>query len=137
MPNLQNLYQIFKLPSTMIVENGMEIKNYTIGRAVKDGTLVAIGDNLVFQQIRRYYGDHRTHREIFDVVQGFRKNEKFYKRQGLYADAATIDKHLKRILFVKDIINVEVVSKKEYAAIAKNGFTVNGIHYIRFMCGSG
>ena len=68
MPVTQNLYQIYKLTSTQIVEANLELKDYTKYRAVKDGTLVSIGDNIVFKVIRDYYGDTRSHIEIFEKI---------------------------------------------------------------------
>ena len=82
MPNLQNLYQVFKLKSSFIVENNLNIVNYSKSKAARDGALVSIGDNLVFQQIRKYYNDTRSHREIFNDVQQFRRAIRAAKREG-------------------------------------------------------
>jgi hypothetical protein len=136
-PNLQNLYQVFKLKSSFIVENNLNIVNYSKSKAARDGALVSIGDNLVFQQIRKYYNDTRSHREIFNDVQQFRRAIRAAKREGRTKEAGILNRFLTDALFVKDIINVEVVTKKEYKELAKNGFDVNGIHYVRFCCGSG
>ena len=68
MATLQNQYQVFKLKSDFIVANNLNIENYSKSKAAKDGALVSIGDNLVFQQIRRFHGDNRGHREIFKDV---------------------------------------------------------------------
>ena len=73
MATLQNQYQVFKLKSDFIVANNLNIENYSKSKAAKDGALVSIGDNLVFQQIRRFRGDKRGHREIFKDVQQFRR----------------------------------------------------------------
>ena len=54
MPVLQNLYQVYKLPSSFIVENNLKIDNYTRKRAIQDGNLVSVGDNMVFYKIRDY-----------------------------------------------------------------------------------
>lgn len=137
MATLQNQYQVLKLKSDFIVANNLNVENYSKSRAAKDGTLVSIGDNLVFQQIRKYYDDKRTHREIFNDVQQFRRAIRAAKREGRNKEANILNRFLVDSLFVKDIVNVEVVKKKEYKELAKNGFTANGIHYVRFCCGSG
>ncbi len=137
MPVLQNIYQIYKLTSTQIVENNLNIFNYTKSRATKEGTLISIGDNLVFQQIRKYYNEHRDHREIFEEVQNLRKAVKVYKKNGQIKEGKILLQKITDILFVKDIVNVEVISKKEYKYLARKGFIVNGIKYVRFCCGSG
>ena len=41
------------------------------------------------------------------------------------------------MLFIDDIVNIKVVTKKEYKKIAREGFDLNGKHYVRFMVGAG
>lgn len=137
MPVLQNLYQIYKLPSTKIVEANLNIKSYTRRQAIREGCLVSIGDNLVFHKIRSYHGDFRSHREIFESVQNLRRTLKQCKKQGQINEARIVNQQITDILFVQDIINVLVVKKGEYKKLARDGFYVNGIHYVRFCCGSG
>lgn len=137
MPILQNLYQIYKIPSTKIVESRLNIENYTKKQAIREGCLVSIGDNLVFHKIRNYYNDTRSHREVFEQIQELRKTLKMCKKEGKINEAKIISQRITDTLFVKDIINVEVIHKKEYKQLAKDGFYVNGVKYIRFCCGSG
>lgn len=137
MPVLQNLYQIYKIPSSKIVEEGLRVENYTKKQAIREGCLVSIGDNLVFHKIRNYYHDNRTHREIFDKVQELRKTLKMCKKEGKIAEAKIVMQEITDILFVKDIVNVEVKKKGEYRQLAKDGFYLNGVKYVRFCCGSG
>ena len=44
---------------------------------------------------------------------------------------------LDNMLFIDDIVNIKVMTKKEYREIARTGFDLNGKHYVRFMVGSG
>lgn len=137
MPILQNLYQIYKLSSTQIYEANMKIEGYTRKQAIREGSLVSIGDNLVFHKIRNYYNDTRTHKEIFDKVQELRYTLKLCKKEGKINEAKIVNQTITDLLFVKDIVNVEVIKKNEYKAIAKNGFDLNGIHYVRLLAGAG
>lgn len=137
MPVTQNLYQIYKLTSTQIVEANLELKDYTKYRAVKDGTLVSIGDNIVFKVIRDYYGDTRSHIEIFEKIQELRKTLRMCKKAGKINEAKIVNQNIRDILFVKDIINVECIKKSDYKKLANNGFVVNGVRYIRFLAGAG
>ena len=84
MPVLQNLYQVYKISSTTLVENEFKIEQYTKKQAMRDGNLVSIGDNLLFYKIRDYYGDKRSHEEIFYKVQELRKTSKLCKLNGEY-----------------------------------------------------
>lgn len=137
MPVLQNQYQVFKLPSTKIVEENCDIKTYTKRQAIREGTLVSLGDNIVLHKIRDYHNDHRTHLEIFDHIQNLRKTLKMCKRGGKINEARIVNQQITDVLFVKDLINVEVIKKKEYRELVREGFKVNGIHYVRFLCGAG
>ena len=133
----QNLFQIFKLPSSFIVENNLDIKNYTKTKAIRDGNLVTVGDNILFDRIRAYRGDDRTPEEIFDSVALLRSSLKRSKREGDRGAVKAVNNEIIRTLFVQDIINVEAVKKSEYKKLAKAGFYVNGKRYVRWGAGAG
>ena len=76
MATLQNQYQVLKLKSDFIVARNLNVENYSKSQAAKDGALVSIGDNLVFQQIRKFYDDKRTHRERCPTVPPCDKSSK-------------------------------------------------------------
>ena len=104
MPVLQNLYQIYKLPSSLIIENNLKLENYTRKRAIQDGNFVSVGDNMVFYKIRDYYGDTRSHTEIFDAVQNLRTTLRICKREGKILEGHIVNQQIQDILFVKDIL---------------------------------
>lgn len=137
MPVLQNLYQIYKLPSGLIVKNNLKIENYTRKKAINDGNLVSVGDNMVFYKIRDYYGDTRTHQEIFDTVQNLRTTLKMCKREEKVLEGHIVNQQILDTLFVKDIIVVVCEKKSEYATIGRKGFEVNGIRFVRLCAGAG
>lgn len=114
MPVLQNLYQIYKLPSSLIIGNNLKLENYTRKRAIQDGNFVSVGDNMVFYKIRDYYGDARSHTEIFDAVQNLRTTLRICKREGKILEGHIVNQQIQDILFVKDIIVVVCEKKSEY-----------------------
>ena len=134
---LQNLYYVYKIPSSKI----NSLKTYTFKEASKDGCVVSIGDNLVFAKIREYYGETGDHVSLYNKVQNIRKEMKDIKK--LPTSQENIDKikdlqhQLDNMLFIDDIVNIKVITKKEYRQIARDGFHLNGKHYVRFMVGSG
>lgn len=134
---LQNLYYIMKIDSNKI----LNMKKYSFKDAKANGDIVAVGDNLVLNKIRQFNGDHRDHIEIFNYIESLQKNKK--KLKGIAKTSETIQEieniqnKIDDILFVDDIINVKVIKKKEYKEIGRNGFNLNGKHYVRFCCGSG
>lgn len=137
MPVLQNLYQVYKLPSSFIVGNNLKIDNYTRKRAIQDGNLVSVGDNMVFYKIRDYYGDTRSHKEIFDAVQNLRTTLRICKREGKILEGHIVNQQIQDILFVKDIIVVVCEKKSEYLKIGTKSFEVNGVRYTRLCAGAG
>lgn len=138
MPVVQNLYQIFKLPASMIVANDCKIDNYTITKGLKEGNIVSIGDNLVFQQLRYIHGNYKDHRELFNYIQKCRKSAHEYKKQGEYKKAKVLERYITETLFVEDIVNVVVDGKKsDFNKFRVKGFDLNGKHYIYLCSGSG
>ena len=135
---IQNNYQIFKLPASFIVENGCIIDNYTVTQALKEGNIVSIGDNIIFQQIRYMRGDYRDHTETFSYIQKLRNNVHIYKKQGKYKEAHLLDRRIIDVLFVKDIVNVVVDGKKsDFHQFRTSGFMLNGIKYVYLCSGAG
>lgn len=131
---VQNLYQIIKLPASFIAENDCNVESYPLHKALKEGNVVSIGDNLVFQQIRYHYGDFRDHHETFNYITKLRNKVHFYKKQGKYKEAHILETRISNVLFVKDIVNVFVdKSKKDFKKFAVKGFTLNGVHY-KYLC---
>ena len=137
MPTLQNLYQIYKISSTTIVQNNMNIECYTKRKAIRDGCLVSVGDNLIFYKIRQYYNDSRSHIEIFNTVQELRKTLKMCKREGKIDEAGIVNQQISDILFVKDIVVVTCEKKGDYKKVGLKGFTLNGIKFTRLCAGAG
>jgi len=145
MPVIQNLYQIFKLPASMVVkpdnynkESGFYEINYTMSQGMKDTNIVSIGDNMVFRQLRHMHNDYRDHREIFNYIARFRDKMHYYKKQGFYKEANVLNHHITKLLFVKDIINICIDKKKsDFHAIRTKGFVCNGVHYSYLCSGSG
>lgn len=134
---LQNLYYVYKIPSNKI----KKLETYSFKDASRDGCVVSIGDNLVFAKIREYYGETGDHISLYNKVQDIRKEMKNIKKQptcqGNIDKLKDLQHQLDKMLFIDDIVNIKVVTKKEYKQIARDGFDLNGKHYVRFMVGSG
>lgn len=135
---VQNLYQIFKLSASYLVENNCNIPTYTRAQGRKDDNIVSIGDNIVFQQLRYLHNDFRDHHELFNYVEGLREHMHRYKKAGDFKKAAVLNQKITQLLFVKDIINVVIDKKKsDFHKFRTKGFYVNGIHYVYLCSGSG
>lgn len=134
---LQNSYYIYKIPSNKI----KTLKNYSFKEATEDGNVVSIGDNLVLAKIREYYNNNKDHVELYNQVQSIRKKMKEIRRldnsQENINELKSLQSILDNLLFVDDIVNIKILAKKDYRDLGRNGFDLNGKHYIRFMVGAG
>ena len=134
---LQNSYYIYKIPSNKV----KQLKHYSFKEASRDGNVVSIGDNLVLAKIREYYHNDRDHVSLYNQVQSIRKDMKDIRKLPTSEDNVNrlkeMQSKLDDLLFVDDIINIKVITKKEYRELARKGFDLNGKHYVRFMVGSG
>lgn len=134
---LQNSYYIYKIPSDKI----SHLSHYSFKEASKDGNVVSIGDNLVLAKIREYYNNTEDHVSLYNRVQAVRKEMKEIRKLPTSTDNINkikkLQSQLDDMLFVDDIVNIKVMTKKEYKVLARNGFDLNGKHYVRFMVGSG
>ena len=134
----QNLYQIFKLPASLIADNNGVVNNYSVSQGRNDGNIVSIGDNLVFQQLRYLHNDYRKHTEVYDRIAKMRSKMHEYKKQGQYKKAHILQQCIDSKLFVKDIVNIFVDRKKsDFHKIRTKGFTFNNTHYTYLCSGSG
>lgn len=134
----QNLYRIFKLPSSMLVANNLIISGYTVAKGMKEGNVVSIGDNLVFREIRLLRGDTRSDHDIFAHVDHVRRNQKIYRQHGEWKKARILESVINSELFVKDIVNVVIDGRKsDFHKFRVKGFSLNGVHYTYLCSGSG
>lgn len=142
---VQNLYQIYKIPATFLVKNDCNISKYTYKQAIDDQCVVAIGDNIIFQQIRYMNKDFRGHREVFNRINKLRDRMHEYKKEYSKTGDKEIAKkiHIQqqiidKTLFVPEIINVLIDGKKsDFHKFRTKGFYVNGSHYVYLCSGSG
>lgn len=101
------------------------------------GELVSIGDSQMLRSLRKL-----KNQEINESIIA----ELFLERKRIQRKRCTpeniqrlieIDKQIDDYLFVPEIISVYVDNIKYYKHIGKNGFFVNGVRFVRFMCGAG
>lgn len=137
MARTQNLYSIYKLPSSFICENDLNITSYTKRRAQLDANLVSIGDNILLDRIRAYYGDNRSYKQIFSDMQKYREMLRQCKKEGKVKEARILSQYITDATFVKDLVSVYIEKKSEYKRLARKGFYVNGIKYVRWSASAG
>ena len=110
----QNLYYIYKIPSNKI----RNLEKYSFKEARENGDIVAIGDNLVVSTIQQYHKNKKTPEQLFNEVEDIRKEIKRLKKlPSSKQNGKTINElyeKIDRTIFIDDIVNIKVKSKKEY-----------------------
>ena len=99
--------------------------------------VISLGDNECLRAIRRItnhpFSDFRL-AELAEEKKIILKKRNSTENKKKIKD---INNEIRRLLFIPEIISVSTKRNKSYLKLGKNGFYVNGIHYIRFMCGAG
>lgn len=130
-----NLFYIYKFNSDYLIKNAMgKDMEYTVNQARQELNLVSLGDNQVLQFLRQIKGIE-FNREELDVIYKIRNDEKSLPK--LKQDIKKIEKcqqEIDDILFVPDIITVKMKNKQHYKDLIKNGFSINGIKFVRLVC---
>ena len=110
---LQNSYYIYKISSDKI----SHLSHYSFKEASRDGNVVSIGDNLVLAKIREYYNNTEDHVSLYNRVQAIRKEMKEIRKLPTSTDNINkikkLQSQLDDMLFVDDIVNIKVMTKKE------------------------
>ena len=130
-----NLFYIYKFNSDYLIKNAMgKDMEYSVNQARQELNLVSLGDNQVLQflrQIKRI----EFNREELDAIYKVRNDEKSLPK--LKQDIKKIEQcqqQIDDILFVPDIITVKMKNKQHYKDLIKNGFSINGIKFVRLVC---
>lgn len=130
-------YYAFKLSTSRLKESNFIIDNLTVAEARLSGEIIQIGDNQVFRTIRKI---NRVETDSSLLESLIRQRDEIKKQKASKVNSSLINekqRQIDSILFVPDIINVKVDDKKVYKTIFREGFTVNGIKFLRFCSGSG
>ena len=129
-----NLFYIYKFNSAFLINNAMgKDMIYSTSEARQDLNLVAVADNSVFSFLRKIK-NRPFNRDELEKIYKIRNDEKSLPK--MKQDVKKIEKCQQEIddmLFVPDIITVQMNGKKDYKELTKNGFAINGIHFVRLV----
>ena len=132
---IQSFY-IFKLPSKKIISNNFNI-DLTTSQARKNGMIVSIAEN---QAIRSLFHLQNRDYDIKELDNLFQEKKKIKNKKSSSENIkkiSEIEKRINEILFIPEFISVVVNNKRHYSKIIQNSFWINGIKYVRLMCGAG
>lgn len=133
----QALYYIFKLTTSTLADANFNITKLSPAEARSRGELISVGDNQTFIFIRRI----KNKQTDFNMLENLYSQRDEIKALPHSPENAKLiaekQKKIDEILFVDDVINVNVDNNKIYDDIGKHGFFVNNKKYKRLSCGAG
>ena len=135
MSKKQDLFFIYKFNSRFLVDNALGTNmEYSIEQARKDLNLVSLSDNQVFHFLRKIKNTPFD-REKLDGLYKLRNDEKsLVKAKRNLKKIEMYQQQIDKMLFIPDIITVKMDSKKDYLDLTRQGFSINGIKFVRFVC---
>ena len=131
---LSNRY-IYKINSSRIVQSGM---NLTVSReeAMANNEIIQLASSCVLRMIDKINGIEFKIKE--NKIKELKLEIKELKRNKKNKEKLKIkQKELKEMTFMEDYLCVVMDTKKDYDALLKLGFTINGISYKRLLATSG
>lgn len=97
--------------------------------------LISIANNQVFHAISRITGKVMNYNLVDSCYRKIDREKQKEKPNRKYISG--MRKQIDTLLFLPEIINVKVDSKKAYKHICRYGFVCNGEKYVRLLCGAG
>ena len=108
--------------------------------AERNEELIALADNEMLRAIRRLtnhaFNDNGEEKlnELFLLRKKLTKQRNSEENRKKIKD---INNEIRNLLFIPEIISITTQKKRNYPKIGRDGFWVNGKHYVRFMCSAG
>lgn len=130
----QQQFYVFRIKSSRLKEYNYNI-NLTIEQARKNKELITLGDSELIRQIREH---KEVDTEKLIELNKIKKTIKFQKSSEANIKALeNIQKQIDNILFIPEVIVVNIKSTSQYKNMFTDKLIVNGKIFKRFMCGSG
>ena len=133
--NKLQLFYVYKFTSARLKEYNYNI-NITVNEARLNGELVSIGDNQVLRTIRKITNSKYMPEEI-NMLEDQKKV--LIKAESNGDNAKSLEDVKNKIdsfLHIPEYISVVINSKSDYKNIIKNGIIINGIRFVRLICGA-
>ena len=129
-------YYIFKIKTGRLKKKNYKI-DLSINQARLNNELISIGDSQMLRSLRNIKNQNIIQEQIDELLveRKHLKNKKSSHENStrLYDIGQSLDD----LLFVPEIISIQVENNIHYKYICQNGFFVNGIKFVRLMCSAG
>ena len=132
---IQSFY-VFKFSSNRVKNAHYKI-NIDLKEARRNGEVISVSQNQVIESLFRIQNreyDTEEIKKLFDSKKKLKIKDSSLENINKLLE---IENHIDKILFVPELISVQMDRKQHYQKIIENGIVVNGSKYVRLMCGSG
>ena len=134
--NKQNLFYVFKFSSSRLRKAKYAIQ-LDIDQGRKNGEVVSINQNQVITSILRLKEKEFDSDKLKKLFQSRKKIRKFESTPDTITQLLNIENEINDLIFVPDIVAITMDNKKHYSSLIANGFKVNGVSFVRLLCGAG
>lgn len=129
-------FNILAFKYDRLKNNGYDLRVGLL-EAERNEELIALADNELLRAIRRLSG-HQYNEGGEDKLSSLlverRRLTKMANSEYNRRRIADINNQVRELLYIPEVISITTPNKSDYKIIGKNGFCVNGKHYIRLMC---
>ena len=132
---IQSFY-VFKFTSNR-VRNAKYNINIDTKEARRNGELVSVAQNQVIETIMRLQG--RTY-DPYEISSLFVEKKKIKNKQSSKENIeklVAIEERIDNILFVPEIISIQMDKKQHYKGVIESGIVINSVKFKRLLCGAG
>jgi hypothetical protein len=134
--NKLRLFYVYKFDTSRLKEYNNDIK-ITINEARRNGELVSVGDSQVLRIIRKIKNSEFSEEILKKLEERKSIIKKLINSDKNVEQLQEIQSKIDNLLHIPEYISIVVKNKSDYRNIISNKFKVNGIKYVRLMCGAG
>lgn len=137
MIKLQQFY-VAKFNSSLLDFRNYNL-DYTLQTMRKNNWVVSLADSQALRTIRavRYERDPSYLQFNTTQLNKLKQRKKILLRKPFTPELQEINTQIDTMLYIPEYVLVVIEKKKHYTSIIKNGLTLNGHSYTRFLCGAG
>lgn len=108
-----------------------------IDQARRNGELITIGQNQVIISILKIQGRSFSQDKLNELLSMRKKLRSNSSSTDNIASLLKVEDEINNMLFIPEMVSISMDKKQHYDSIIKKGFIINGIEFVRLLCGAG
>lgn len=130
-------FDIYAFNFSRLKNNNFNLTNIDPNQARLNEEIISLADNEVLRAIRRITHHSYCEKTLTDLISSRKYLYKQKNTEQNKLEIKNINKEITKQLFVPEYVSITTEKKRDYNIIGKNGFSINGRHYVRLLCGAG